>query len=238
MQDLDEDLGVGFHQGSGNFLPTALRGQRLQLAGFRQLAHQGEGFGGDPEAQAGVAGGEARYAQDPQGILGERRGNVAQQARLEVGLAAVGVYYPALFVLGHGVDGQVTASQVFLQGHVGAGMEGEAAVAAPALSLGARQGVFLAALRMKEDREVGAHRAVAAGEHLVAAGTDHHPVDIGDRTAEKAIAHGAADLVNLHGNPPRDRRKSTPGCPSGRVEAAGARRRPPVRAVPDWPWRG
>ncbi len=59
--------------GLGNFLPTALRGQRLQLAGFRQLAHQGEGFGGDPEAQAGVAGGEARYAQDPQGILGERR---------------------------------------------------------------------------------------------------------------------------------------------------------------------
>lgn len=127
------------------------------------MAHQGEGFGGDPEAQAGVAGGEARYAQDPQGILGERRGNVAQQARLEVCLAAVGIYYTALFVLGHGVDGQVTASQVFLQGHLGAGMEGEAAVAAPALPLGARQGVFLAALRMKEDREVGAHRAVAAG---------------------------------------------------------------------------
>ena len=58
----------------GKFPSNCAPGSAPQLAGFRQLAHQGEGFGGDPEAQAGVAGGEARYAQDPQGILGERRG--------------------------------------------------------------------------------------------------------------------------------------------------------------------
>ncbi|MNN45927.1 hypothetical protein D3C81_1602830 [compost metagenome] len=127
---------------------------------------------------------------------------MAQQARFEVALAAVGIDHLAVLVLGHGVDGQVAAGQVVFQADVRAGVEGEAAIALAALALGARQGVFLAGLWVQEDREVRADRAESPGEHFIAGGADHHPVDIGDWPAEQPVAHGAANFVYLHGNPP------------------------------------
>lgn len=77
-------------------------------------------------------------------------------------------------------------------------MEGETAITPPTLALGAGQGIFLAALGVQEHREVRAHGAKALGEHLLCAGTHYHPVDIGNRPAEQAVAHGAADFVNPH----------------------------------------
>ncbi len=169
-----------------------------QFAGFGQLAHQGQGLLRHAEAQWRIACGETGDAQDPQRIFGESRGNVAQYARGKIPLTAVGVEQPTLIVLGHGVDGQVAADQVLFQGDVGAGMKGETAVAAPALAFGAGQGIFLPALRVEEYREVLADRPIAEREHLLGIGADHHPVDIGDRSPEQAVAHGAADFVDLH----------------------------------------
>jgi hypothetical protein len=51
-----------------------------------------------------------------------------------------------LIVLGHGIDGQVATDQVFFEGDFGAGVKGEAAVAASAFAFGAGEGVFLAVL--------------------------------------------------------------------------------------------
>ncbi|MNN34318.1 hypothetical protein D3C81_1481200 [compost metagenome] len=124
---------------------------------------------------------------------------MAQQAQGEVVLAAVGIDQPAVGVLGDGVDGQVAADQVFLEGDLGAGVEGEAAVAASAFALGAGEGVFLAALRVEEHREVGADRAKALGEQFLGVGADHHPVGFRDGAAEQTVAYGAAHLVDLHG---------------------------------------
>ncbi|MNT59237.1 hypothetical protein D3C72_1967310 [compost metagenome] len=77
-------------------------------------------------------------------------------------------------------------------------MEGETAIAASALALGPRQGVFLTGLRVQEHREVGAHRAEPLFLHLLGRGPDHHPVDFADRASQQAVAHCAAHFVNLH----------------------------------------
>ncbi|MNC20051.1 hypothetical protein D3C75_679940 [compost metagenome] len=123
---------------------------------------------------------------------------MAQKTLIEIVLAMVGVVHRTRLVLGHRIDGQVTADQVFFQGHIGAGVEGEAAVAAPALALGARQGIFLASFRVQEHREISADRTKALGVHFLDRGADHQPVDIADRAAEQAVAHGAANFVDVH----------------------------------------
>ncbi|MNE05856.1 hypothetical protein D3C80_984300 [compost metagenome] len=245
-QHLDEHLRARFHQRAGDFLPDALGGQLGQFAGGGDLGHQRQGLLGHAKAQRRVARGEAGDAQHAQRVLGEGRRDVAQQAQGEVVLAAVGIDQATLGVLGDGVDGQVAADQVFLEGDLGAGVEGEAAVAASALALGARQGVLLAALRVEEYRKVGADRAVALGDELFGAGADHHPVGFRDGAAEQAVAHGAAHLVDLHdvsceqhgigaedSAPPRsERRRRRTGCgavlrPGGRSGRSGW---PPPRA--------
>ena len=199
-QHLDKYIGTRFHQGAGDFLPAALGGQCLQLTGLAQLAHQRQGFLGHPETERCIAGGKTGDAQHPQRVFGEGRGDMAQQARVEVALAAVGVVQLALGVFGHGVDGQIAANQVVFDADLRAGEEGEAAVALAGFALGAGEGVFLAGVRVEKHREVVTDRAKALGQHLCNRGANHQPVDVADRLAEQAVAHGAADFVNLHGN--------------------------------------
>ncbi|MNY18084.1 hypothetical protein D3C86_1514390 [compost metagenome] len=114
----------------------------------------------------------------------------------------IGVGQLAVFVFGHGVDGQVAADQVFFQGDIGAGMENESAVAAAAFALCASQCVLLPAFGMEKYRKVGPYRAITQSLHLFGSGADHHPIDISDWLAEQAIAYRAADFINLHKKPP------------------------------------
>ena len=123
---------------------------------------------------------------------------MAQQARLEIRAPAIGIYDLAVVVFGHGVNGQVTADQILLQGDIGRGVKGETAIATPALAFGAGQGVFLAGLGMQKNREVGAHRAIALGSEGFGGGTHHDPVDLRYRATEQAIPYGTAHLVDLH----------------------------------------
>src|SRR3990167_6676367 len=125
---------------------------------------------------------------------------MAEQACFKIALAAVGGIQLAQGVFGHGVNGQVTANQVVFDADVRAGEEGEATVALAGFALGAGEGVFLARLRMEKHREVVADRAKTLGQHLFNRSANYQPVDVGDRLAEQAVAHGAADLVNLHGS--------------------------------------
>ena len=78
LQHLNEYFRPRLHQRTRNFFPAALRRQRRQLAGARQLAHQLKRLVGDTETQFGIARGEARHAQNTQRIFGESGGNVAQ----------------------------------------------------------------------------------------------------------------------------------------------------------------
>ena len=183
-QDLNEHIRTRLQQRAGDFLPAALGGEGGQFAGVAEATHQRHGRGGDAKTQWCIAGGEAGDPQHAQRVFGEGRGNVAQEPCLQVALAAMGIDQAALLVFGHGVDGQVAADQVFFQGDVRAGVEGEAAVAAAALALGTRQGVFLAGFGVEKHRKIRAHRAKAQRQHLLGRGTDHDPVDLVDRSSE------------------------------------------------------
>ena len=198
VQHPNEDIGALFEQGAGDFLPQPFGGQGIQLAAGNHLLHQQQRLGRHLKPQGAIAGGEAGHAQHTQGVFGEGRGDVAQQARLEIGAPAIGVYDMPLVILGHGVDGKVAADQILFEGDVGCGVKGEAAIAAPALAFGTGQGVLLTRLGMQEDRKVGPYRAKALGSEGLGGGTHHDPVHFGDRSAEQAIAYGAAYLVDLH----------------------------------------
>ena len=100
--------------------------------------------------------GKARQPQDAHGVFAKRIGHVPQHARAQVAQAAKGVDERGLIACpiggsGNGVDGQIAPRQVFFQRDGGAGLHGKAPVAGGAFALGARQGVFLARLRMQEN---------------------------------------------------------------------------------------
>ncbi|MNH25963.1 hypothetical protein D3C79_859880 [compost metagenome] len=81
-------------------------------------------------------------------------------------------------------------------------MEGKPAIATATFALGARQGVFLTASGVDEHREISAYRAVAQGLHLFDGSANHQPVDVADGAPEQAVAHGAANFVDVHVQPP------------------------------------
>ena|SRR5437899_8197225 len=89
-------------------------------------------------------------------------------------------------------------------------MHGEALVAAPALSLGARERIFLVRLRVQEHREILAHRLVAEALHFLGRRPDDDVVAILYRQPEQLVAHRAADRVELHSYI-----ASSPGIDSG-----------------------
>jgi len=102
-------------------------------------------------------------------------------------------------VLGHGVDGEVATPEIVLQSDLGGALEDEARVAGRGLALGARQRVFLVGLWVQEDREVTPDGPIAEPDEVRRGRPHDHPVAVRHRPVEQAIAHRAADLVDLHG---------------------------------------
>ena len=117
------------------------------------LPHQRQGFVRHAEAERRITRGEARHAQDAHRVFGEGFGHVAQQARFEVALPAVGIDDVAGVVLRHRVDGEIAPPQIVLELHVGRELGGEAAIPRRHLALQARERVFFLGLRMQEHRE-------------------------------------------------------------------------------------
>ncbi|MCY1447247.1 hypothetical protein D9M71_638570 [compost metagenome] len=76
-QHLEEHLRLHFHQRALDFLPAALGSECLQFARGTDLAHQRQGFIGNPEPQWCVTGSKACNTQHAQRIFGECRGNMA-----------------------------------------------------------------------------------------------------------------------------------------------------------------
>ena len=168
----------------------------VDLARGDHPAHQRERLG--RHGELGEARGEARHAQDAQRVLGEGGRHVAEEARRKVALAAAGVDQRAVLGARDRVDGEVAAQQVFFQRDLGRGVADEAGVAAARLALGTRERVFLAGLRVQEDRKVTPDRAEAVREHFFGGAADHDPVAVLDRQPEQGVAHRPADNVGLH----------------------------------------
>ncbi|GAO26293.1 Nitrogen assimilation regulatory protein NtrX [Alicycliphilus sp. B1] len=124
--------------------------------------------------------------------------------RSKVARAAIGVEkaigaYPVC-AGSYRIDSEVAPREIFLQRHVGRGLHDEAAVAAPALALGARQRVFLVRLGVQEHGKVAPHGHEAARHHVLGPGAHDDPVVVIDGAAQKPVAHGAAHHVDLHGS--------------------------------------
>ena len=191
--------GIVLAERLGGLLPDALGRQRLDLAARDDLGHQLQRLGRDREAELREARREARDAQHAQRILGERRRDVAQHARLEVAPPSPRIDQRAVVGARDRVDREVAALEILLERHVAAVSNCEARVAAADLALGARERVFVAGCRMQEDREVLADAPIALREQLVGRRADDDPVALLDRQAEQGVAYRAADLVDFHG---------------------------------------
>ena len=77
-------------------------------------------------------------------------------------------------------------------------MHHKAFVAWCGFALGARQGIFLARLRMQKHREIFAHSLIAQCRHVSRRCAYHHPIFVFDRLTQKGIANGPAHTENLH----------------------------------------
>ena len=180
------------------FGPYPFRDQVRQLAAGGHVAHQRHRGGMDAETARRESRHEARHAQHPQRILHEGIRYMVQQAIAHILSAAVGVDQAAIPVLGHRVDAEVASRQVVLERDLRAGLAGEARVAVPALAFATRERVFLAGFGMQEHGEIATDLAKAEREHLLAAGANDDPVPFAWRYAEHAVAHRAADQIDLH----------------------------------------
>ncbi|MNY27466.1 hypothetical protein D3C86_1613740 [compost metagenome] len=147
-------------------------------------------------------GGEARHPQDAQGILGEGRGDVAQQPRLQIPEPAIGIVQLPALVFGDGVDGEIPAQQILFERHLGGGVTDEAGIALPLLALGARQGVLLLGAGVEKHRKVAADLGEPQVQHLFHSGTDHQMVPVPLGQSQQAITDRPPNQINLHAHSP------------------------------------
>ena len=224
-QHVEHAAGARRHQAAREFLPHPFRHQGIDLASLHHLHQQRLGFWGHREVRKPRR--QPGQAQHAHGVFNEGRRNMAEHARLQVALAAMRVDERAVFGLGDGVDGEVSARQVFLQRDAGCRMHREAAVAAAALAFGARQGHFFARGGVDEDRKILAHRAVAQRHQLVGRGTHGDPVAVAGGQAQQRVAHRAANDKNLHARAAAGQRLSA-GCGRARLRARSRARPGPA----------
>lgn len=123
---------------------------------------------------------------------------MAQHARLQILLAAVGVDQLALLILCHGIDGEVAPGQVLLQRDVWRGVDGEAVVAMAAFSLGPGQCVLFFGLRVEEDWKVFSDRHIAQIPHVLGGATYHDPVPVAAKSPQQMVTHCATNKEFFH----------------------------------------
>ena len=184
-QHLEHARGLRLHQPTRDFLPHALGHEVIDLALGDHLLHQTHGLRGN--AEVGKPRCKARHAQDAHRVFAESLGDMAQHLGLQIGHAAIriknGCIARPVCVCSYGIDSQIAARQVFFQRHIRAGIYRKALIAAPALALGARQGVLLVRLRVQKHRKVAPHGGKALLQHLFGRSAHHQPV---------AVVHGQA----------------------------------------------
>jgi len=120
---------------------------------------------------------------------------MAQNTLLQVTLPPKGVNQLAIFIPRHGVNGQITARQVFLERDARVKINSKAMVTMSMLALGAGQCVFLARIRVQEDRKRGANLAEITVQKFIRSAANNNPVSFLVRHAQDFIAHSPADQI-------------------------------------------
>ena len=197
-QHADEGRRIVLAERLRGLLPDALGRERLDLAARHDLGHQPQRLGRDREAELREPRREPRDAQHAQRILGERRRDVAEHARVEVAPSSPGIDQSAVVSPRDRVDREIAALEILLERNGCARVELEARVAAAYLALGARERIFVAGDRMQEDGEVLADAPISLRKQLVGRSADDDPVALLDRQAEQGVAYRPADLVDFH----------------------------------------
>src|SRR5712691_1965619 len=96
---------------------------------------------------------------------------MAQHAFPQVALPAERVDQRAVLAPCHGVDRQVTTTEIFLERYIRCGVKAETSMAAPTLALGSRQRVFLVGIRVEEHGEIAPDRPKTKPAHRFRCGT-------------------------------------------------------------------
>src|SRR5262249_46173191 len=158
--------------------------QGIELTRRRHTLHELEGVIGHAEAEVGISSRKTRQAQNPDGVLYERLGDVPEQARLQVPTATIRVDDFPGAGFGHGVAGETTAFEILLQGDLWRKLRREAPVAQAYFALETRERVLLVSLRMQKNREFAPDRHEPVTLELFRARTDDDPIALVHRPPE------------------------------------------------------
>ena len=113
MQEDIEPASVG---NLGEFAPHSFPREMFELTGGGDAPHEVKRLRAYLKAEVSQLRTEACDAHHPQGVFGEGFRYMSQDAILKVALTAEGIDYFAV-LLGHGIDGQVTAPEICLEVH-------------------------------------------------------------------------------------------------------------------------
>ena len=161
-------------------------------------AHQRQSLRGDLESQGRKARREACDPQYPHRVLDERRRDMTQHSGLEVAPAAEGIDQRTVCRLSNGIDGQIAACQIFLEGDFGTEVDGESAITGCHLALEPRQCMFFLSVGMQKHRKVAPDFAVIPAQQLLARPTDDDPVSFLDGQSQQGVPNRSANQIHLH----------------------------------------
>ena len=112
-----------------------------------------------------VFGRETCASQHPQGVLDKRISHMAQYTLLQVLTAMERVDDLTFVIHRHGVHGEITPRQIFLQRYVRRGIHRKTMVAMTIFAFGSRQRVFVVGIGMQKDGEIRPYLAKARSQH-------------------------------------------------------------------------
>ncbi len=187
--------GTALHQPARQFLPDAFGDQCVGFALRDHSTHQLQGCRRDRKIETR---GKPRHPQYAYRVFAERRPDVAQHTRLEVGDTVERVDDLAGVISGYRVDGEIAPRQVLFKRDIGRCVYRETLIAACGLAFRARERIFFMRFRMQENRKILAHRFVAEFQHFRRRGADHDVIAVRARQSEQFVTHETADRVDFH----------------------------------------
>ena len=179
-QNFNHSARIFLHQAFGQLLPDAFGNQGIYFAVFYHFPHQRHGFIGNLKT---IARGKTGNTQNPHGVFGKGRRNMAQDAGCQILLSAKRIDDCAVWILSHGINGQVAAHQVLFQRNVFIGMKAKSGITFGGFALGTGKGVFFVAVWMEKDGKILANRLIALSQHGLRICTDDYPIAVFDGQA-------------------------------------------------------
>jgi hypothetical protein len=124
---------------------------------------------------------------------------VAQQPRVEIVPASIGIDHGAGIVLGHCIDREIAAAQIVFEFHVRREFGRESAIAGAGLALEARERVLFLGFRVQENGKIPPDGNESRPLELGRRRAHDDPIALMDRAAQQTVTNRATHQVHLHG---------------------------------------